>query len=450
MSDTTRSIFKSASRFFSGTMLSRISGMLRDMSMAFAFGTGESVAAFFVAFRFAHLFRRLLGEGSMQSAFVPKFEELRQKDPKHACQFFMNLYGLLTVVLLGIVILGIVILASTHYWADFSYGNREIVSLMIIMAPSLLFICLYGLNASLMQCEGHYFVPSVAPVAFNFSWVIGAILLWRFPQDQPMYWLAAFVIIGSLLQWLMTVPHSIKIIRNLHPKWETPAIFSQDLMQFGKPLFLGMVGVCATQINNALDAVIARYAQSDGPALLWYAIRLQQLPLALFGIALSGALLPPLSRAIKNNDLAKYKSFLTFAIQISVLIMIPISVGLYFFGDLLIDMIYRHGNFSAASTAATLPCLQAYCVGLTPMVLVLILAPAFYAKGLYSQTTTASVFAVGLNIALSCFFVFGLGWGAASIALATSLSAWANVAILGFSLRLVLNIKKPLTVGERL
>src|SRR5262249_29789285 len=152
MSDTTQSIFKSASRFFSGTMLSRISGMLRDMSMAFAFGTGESVAAFFVAFRFAHLLRRLLGEGAMQSAFVPKFEELRQKDPKHACQFFMNLYGLLTLVLLAVIVIGVGFLSGMHFLADFSEGNREIISLMMIMAPSLLFICLYGLNSSLMQC----------------------------------------------------------------------------------------------------------------------------------------------------------------------------------------------------------------------------------------------------------------------------------------------------------
>lgn len=430
MSDTTRSIFKSAGRFFSGTMLSRISGMLRDMTMAFAFGTEETVAAFFVAFRFAHLFRRLLGEGAMQSAFVPKFEELRQKDPKHASQFFIDLFGLLSLVLIAIVGLGLLVMWGMN-------DNQEIITLMMIMAPSLFFICLFGLNASLMQCEGHYFVPSVAPVAFNFAWVIGAIYLWKYPPNQPMHWLACVVIIGSLLQWLMTVPHSVKIVNNLHPKWEKPTLFSRDLMQFGKPLFLGIVGVCAAQINNALDAVIARYAQSDGPALLWYAIRLQQLPLALFGIALSGALMPPLARAIKNNDIIKYKSFLKFAIQLSLGIMIPISLGIYFFGEYLIDIVYRRGNFTAASTAATLPCLQAYCLGLTPMVLVLILAPAFYAKGLYRQTTVASVFSVALNIALSIFFVFGLGWGAASIALATSISAWANVAILGFALRSV-------------
>jgi putative peptidoglycan lipid II flippase len=353
----------------------------------------------------------------------------------------MDLFGLLSLVLLAIIGIAFAVFGGLYYWGELSPGNGEIIFLTMVMSPSLLFICLYGLNASLMQCEGHYFLPSVAPVAFNISWVIGAILLWILAPNQPMYWLACIVILGSILQWLMTVPHSMKIIQNLHPKWEKPAIFSRDLRKFGTPLFLGILGVCATQINNALDAVIARYAQSDGPALLWYAIRLQQLPLALFGVALSGALLPPLSRAIKNNDLLKYRSFLKFAIQLSLLIMIPTSLGIYFFGDYLIDIVYRRGSFTATSTAATFPCLQAYSLGLAPMVLVLILAPAFYAKGLYSHTTAASIFSVILNIALSLFFVFGLKWGAASIALATSISAWANVAILGFALKRVI-IKK--------
>lgn len=415
-------------------MLSRISGLLRDMSMAFAFGAGETVAAFFVAFRFAHLLRRLLGEGSMQSAFIPKFEELRQRHPTHACQFFLNLFGLLSLLLSGIIAAAFLIFGGILFWGDVTPGNREIIILMMIMFPSLLFICLYGLNSALLQCENSYFLPSVAPVAFNMTWVLGAVLLWIFPVALPMYWLAGFVILGCILQWLMTVPGSVKIIRTLHPKWETIEMFSKDIIQFGRPLLLGMIGVCATQINNALDAVFARYAQGDGPALLWFAVRLQQLPLALFGIALSGAILPPLSRAIKANDLDKYKKFLIYGIQLTLLIMIPMSIGLHFLGGNFIDIIYAHGNFTAESTLAATPCLQAYAFGLIPMALVLVLAPGFYAKGQFALTTCASVFSMVLNVVLNAIFVFWFEWGAVSIALATSISAWANALILGIAL----------------
>lgn len=435
--DTTHTIFHSAKRFFSGTMLSRISGMLRDVAMAFAFGTQDAVAAFMVAFRFSHLLRRLFGEGALQTAFIPQFENLRKDSPTRACQFFRDLWAVLSAGLTFIIIFVMAGLGLSLLWIDYSLGNREIISLTILMLPSLLFICLFGLNASLLQCERIYFIPGVAPVAFNLVWILCVFLLLKLPVPSAMPWLAGGVIIACIGQWLITLPQTLAILRkhDASSLWNGVKWNSQDLRLFAGPLFLGIFGVAASQINNAMDSVFARYADLQGPALLWYALRIQQLPLALFGIAIAGALLPPLSRALKNQDMATYRQFLEYAFVRSIALMLPITVALLLFGDSCINMIYGHGDFSNQSTLGTTKCLWGYSIGLIPMTLVLVLAPAFYARGDYRTPTIGATLSMVLNIILNTVFIAVYDWGAASVAVATSISAAANFAILAIALR---------------
>jgi putative peptidoglycan lipid II flippase len=437
MSDTTHSIFQSAKRFFTGTILSRVSGLLRDVAMAFAFGTHDSVAAFLVAFRFSHLLRRLLGEGALQTAFVPQFEKLRKESMERACNFFRDLSFALTALLVLIVVASMLVLGGLLAFANLNQGNQEIVWLTLLMMPSLLFICLFGINASLLQCEKNYFTSSFAPVAFNIVWIVGVFCLWQQNPSFAMPWLGGFIILACFFQWIFTIPATLKILKKCGPqRLERPIqLFSPDVKTLFKPLMLGMIGVGAAQINNALDAVFARYADSEGPAFLWYAIRLQQLPLALFGIALSGALLPPLSRAIKQQDNANYSRFLEFAISRSMLLMLPITFAFLVMGDSCINLIYGRGDFNDQSIIGTTQCLWGYGVGLVPMTLVLILAPAFYAREDYRTPTQASVIAMLLNIFLSGLMVTVLGLGSASVAFATSLSAWVNVALLALALK---------------
>lgn len=433
MHDSTRSIIRSASRFFSGTMLSRVSGMLRDISMAYVFGTGEAIAAFMVAFRLSHLLRRLLGEGALQTAFIPHFEALRQESPSRANQFFKDLIytlssGLVLIILATIVVLGLCLL-----YLDLSPGNQEIITLTILMMPSLLFICLFGLNASLLQCEKSYFTPGVAPVAFNIVWIIGVFSLWSLPPEVAVKWLSAWIILACLCQWLITVPRVKQISQLSQPN--PKKFFSEDVRRLGKPLLLGIVGVAAAQINNALDAIFARYADVEGPALLWYALRIQQLPLALFGIAISGALLPPLTRALKSNNISTYHHFLEFALRRSTALIFPISIALLVMSSSLINLIYGHGDFTSHSVVGTTWCLWGYGIGLLPMTFVLILAPAFYARGDYRTPTIASSVAMILNMVLNGIMIAFLGFGAAGIAFATSVSAFVNCAMLAHGLR---------------
>ncbi len=432
MNDSTSSIIRSAKRFFSGTMLSRIAGMSRDMAMAFAFGTQESVAAFLVAFRFSHLLRRLLGEGALQSALIPQFEKLRQQDPGRAADFFRHLTLSLSALLSLIVVLTLAVLWGILLWGGLEPGNAEIVQLTLLMMPSLIFICLFGINASLLQCQKSFFTPSVAPVAFNLLWIIGTFFLRHLSSETAMRWMTLFINLACIAQWAITLPQIKKGLKDLGGTTsKTWQFLSQDVLSLLGPLSLAVIGVSASQINNALDAVFARYADGEGPAYLWYSIRIQQLPLALFGIAISGAMLPPLSRAIKSENFAQFRGFLDFALRKSIALMIPISAAIFVLGDSSINLIYGHGDFDRQAIAGTSLCLWGYGLGLFPMAIVLILAPSFYAQNDYKTPTRASVVCIALNIALNFVMVAMLGLGAASVALATSVSAWVNMFMLG-------------------
>jgi putative peptidoglycan lipid II flippase len=437
MADSTKLIFSSAKRFFSGTLISRVSGLARDIAMAYAFGTGAAVAGFLVAFRFAHLLRRLFGEGAMQAAFVPLFEHIRHENPQKAAFFFRDLQRAIFLILVGVTIIGGGVLWALYASQFFSPVNNQIVLLTLLMLPSLIFICLFGLNASVLQCDKKFFLPAVAPVAFNIVWIACALLLIPLPEDKAMNWLAIGIIFASMAQWAVTAFQTKNIIttcggKGLH--WFETNPFGNDLARIWQPLVLGVLGVAASQINNFLDAIFARYASLEGPAYLWYAVRLQQLPLALFGIALSGALLPPLSRAYKAGDQKTYLEFLFYSLQKTTLLLLPLSFMLWMMASSGISVAYGRGDFDAMSIAGTAKCLWMYAVGLLPMGLVQVFAPAFYARQNYYIPMQASVASMATNVLLNTLFVMGLGWDAASIALATSISAWVNAIILGFCL----------------
>lgn len=446
MTDSIQTIRRSAQRFFSGTLLSRIAGMLRDMSMAYAFGTEASVAAFMIAFRFSHLLRRLFGEGGLQSAFIPEFESLRHENEERAYQFFKDLIVSLSFFLALLISMGCLVLGLIIHYVPLHSDNLEILWLTFLMLPSLLFICLYGLNAAFLQCQKIFFIPSVAPVAFNLLWIITVLLFKNLPTEQAMPYLSVGVIIACLSQWLITLPSTWALFKARSSSFFKIHLFSPDVLRLGKPLFLGLIGISASQVNNALDAIFARYAESEGPAFLWYAMRLQQLPVALFGVAIAGALLPPLSRAIKTNDQSAYNHFLEEAFRQTFTLILPMVGAMYLLGDSSITLLFGHGDFNTASIIGTTRCLWAYAFGLLPTTLVLILVPAFYAKSNYRLPAYASILSMLMNVGLNTLMIVGWGFGAMSVALATSFSAWVNLFYLGG----VLFMKKHLSFSKSL
>ncbi len=427
--DSTHSIMRSAMRFLSGTALSRVSGMIRDVILAFSFGTHEALAALFVAFRLSHVCRRLFGEGALQSAFIPLFEEVRKESNEKAFVFFRDMTALWTTFLTLFTLLSMASLAIARAYIPFSEGTDEIISLMIILMPSLLPICLFGLNSSLLQCEKRYFTVGIAPTFFNLVIAFVALALHSFDPREAMPYVAVSIVVGCLFQWLATFIPALRSTENVLGKvrlFKNVSFFSPDIKRLWGPLTLGLIGVGASQINNAVDALFARAADPEGPAQLWFGLRLQQLPLALFGIALSGALLPPLSRAIQSENKSRYVHFLEFAIRRVIALLLPCTAFLLIVGMSAINAIYGRGDFQAHSVMTTTGCLHGYALALIPMGLIIVLAPAFYAKRNYSVPTKGACISLITNALFNAFFVFVLGWKAVSVAVATSLSSWIN------------------------
>lgn len=434
--DTTHTIYRSARHFLAGTFLSRISGLFRDMAMAFCFGSSPEIAAFMVAYRLANLFRRLLGEGNMQAGFVPQFEAFRQVDERKAALFYRDVTFSLSLLLLLVIscletgLWGLGQVVQSPDW-------KLILELARWMAPGLFFICLYALNHSLLQCQKRYFLPAVAPVVFNLVWIWAVLCFWHFPLQQAIKGLAIAVTFAFMGQWMATVWAERSYLQKTLEKreWFRPQLFSSEWKGFLKPLGLGTLGIGAVQLNSALDAVFARFADAAGPAYLWYAIRIEQLPLALFGIALSGALLPPLSRAMQEGAVERYRELLQSALKSCAALIIPCLFGIFALGGVGVNLLYGHGDFTVSDVQQTTICLWAYGVGLFPSVLTLLLAAGFYAQKEYQRPALASLGTVALNIALNAFFVFGLHWGAVSVAIATSVGALVNAWVLAVALR---------------
>jgi len=437
ITDSISSIKQSTVRFLSGTVLSRISGLLRDMALAFCFGTHEALAALLVAFRLSHVCRRLFGEGAMQSAFIPVFEELRKNDEPRAFIFFRDLLCTMTIFLLGFIALSAMGLFATSAWFDLSPRNHQIVTLATILMPSLLFICLFGLNSSLLQCQKRYFTVGIAPAFFNIFVSVSCLFFIGIDPNACMPYVALSLVLGCAAQWFATFIPALQLIKKeLGIKiFQNIKLLSSDIRRMSIPLSLGFLGVGASALNNFIDTCFARWADPEGPAQLWYAMRLLQLPLALFGIVLSGALLPPLSRSIQAGRKDEYLNFLDFAMRRVIAFLLPCSLGLYVFGIPVINLIYGRGDFQLHSIITTCECLHGYAIGLLPMGLIIILAPAFNAYKDFKRPAIGACLSLVINFVLNCIFIFAFDMKTISITLATSIASWVNVLYLYWHLK---------------
>ncbi len=448
--DAPKTVVRSAVQFFFGTILSRGSGFLREAALGAWLGATPVLAAFFVAYRFSQLLRRLFGESSLLSSFSPHYEQLRLSSPEKADRFFRDLCASLSVLLGSLIIILEMILFAWWKWGGASEGSREILFLTMIMLPGVLFVCLYALFSALLQTDRKYFLPSVAPLFFN---LIFLLVLWRVKDWEPhaaTFALAIGVTFAFFMQWITLAFSTGSMLKSL--PWKETRLWTPELKNMVSAMSWTIIGIGAVQINSFVDTLFARSADPSGPAYLYFAIRLYQLPLALLGLALSSALLPPLARASQAGDKGRFLSLLQFSIYRGLIFMIPTTAALLIFGESIVNVVYGRGVFDFVATAHTTQCLWGYGWGLVPSVVVLLLAPAFYAQKDFKTPLKASLVSVALNVLLNLLFIYGLGWGVASVAYATSLAAFVNAGYLFYVLNrkegALLDQKTLLSVGK--
>lgn len=421
------------------TMVSRLLGFMRDILIAAALGTGVVADAFFVAFRFPNLFRRLFGEGAFNAAFVPLFARRLEADgEKSATAFASEALSGLTFIL--IVFSAIMILAMPWAMLILAPGfidNPEKYSLAVdltqIAFPYLLCMSIVALLSGALNSVHRYWAAAAAPILLNLV-LIGALLLaiaaGQANKPGAGYVLSIGVTIAGVAQlamlWL-AVRRAGLDIRFGWPCW-SPAM--KRLVQLGIP---GIISGGITQINVVVGTIIASL-QAGAVSYLYYADRLYQLPLGIVGIAIGVVLLPELARQLRAGHRTQAMHTQNRSLEFALVLTIPASIALAIAAEPIISVLFERAAFTAVDTANTAWALRAFAIGLPAFVLIKVFQPAFFAR---EDTKTPMQLAfvnliVNVILSLVLFYAFKqAGWMPhVGIALATTVAGWLNALLL--------------------
>jgi putative peptidoglycan lipid II flippase len=411
------------------TMTSRILGLVRDQVLAFYFGAGYAMDAFLVAFRIPNLVRDLFAEGAMSAAFVPTFTKRLASEGRESAWRLANSVINALILVTGVLVLLAIVFAEpllrpfAEGFTD-TPGKFELtVQLTRVMVP---FLTLVGLAAALMgmlNALGHFFVPALSPAMFNVGTIVCALLLVPFAPQlgiEPIFAIAAGTIVGGLGQLLLQMPPLAREGFRYRPLVD---IHDPGLRQILILMGPGTIGLAATQINLLVNTMLAT---SEDGAVSWlnYAFRLMYLPIGLFGVSIATAATPAMSRLAHAQDFARMRDTIAHALGLMLMLNVPATLGLMALAAPIIALIFEHGNFTSADTAATAAALRWYAIGLVGYSVVRIVSPTFYALGKSRIPVTVSVVSVLLNVGLNLILVRSMGYR--GLAFGTSLAALVN------------------------
>lgn len=402
------------------TLTSRVLGLVREIVVADQFGASAVYDAYLVAFFIPHFLRRLLAEGTLSNAFVPLYAERLQQGRAQADAFGSTV---LSVALLGFpIVIGIgewLAPALVAALADGFDASQQALTVHLarITFP---FIGLVGLGAVVMgvlNSHGKFGVPALAPALLNVGIILSVLLLRGMGAEA----LAIGVLLGGMAQLLVQLP---LLKGRFHFRWR-PDWRGPGLRQLGRMLAPAFIGLAVVQINVLVDNKLASHLPEGAISALQYAIRLFQLPLGVFAVAISTAILPQLS--IKSHKALQQP--LRQAVLLCALVLLPAGAGLWVLGRPVIELLFEHGAFTPEDTTRTLNALRFYTLGLLPYGLVSVLTRAFYATKDGNSLVWLSALAVGVNVALSLSLVGPMAVG--GLALATGIAGWVQLVAMG-------------------
>jgi putative peptidoglycan lipid II flippase len=410
------------------TLASRVLGFVRDMVVALAFGAGPTTDAFFVAFRIPNVLRRLLGEGALSASIVPIFTEYLVTRPRVEFErMFRAVLGVGLTVLCGVTVIGVV--AAPWLVRLFAPGFAAeplalTVALTRLMFPYLVLVGLGALVMGALNAEGRFFTAALAPAVLNVGMIVSVLLL--APQlPQPIFALAIGVLAGGVGQLLVQVPDLLRAGIPLRPSW-MPS--HAALRRIGGRLVPSVFGLAGVQVTVFVNTLLASLLPSGSISYLYYADRVMEFPLGVFGIALASASLPAMSRQVAVGDTVGLARTVNFALRLSCYVAIPASVGLIALQMPITRLLFQRGQFGPVETAATAWALGWYAVGLTGFSTTRIVAQAFYALGDSRTPVRLALMAVGVNVVVAVAVMWPMGHG--GLALASSVAGYVNLALL--------------------
>jgi putative peptidoglycan lipid II flippase len=418
-------------------MLSRITGLLREILFARAFGAGAYTDAFNVAFRIPNLLRRLFAEGAFSQAFVPLLAEYKNQHGEQATKSLVDhvatvlVWATLLTALVGIVAAPafVFLLASGLDKTGFDAA----VWMTRLMFPYITCMSFVALASGVLNTWRQFKIPAFTPVLLNICFILAAVFLAPY-LEHPVYAQAIAVVVGGVLQIAIQVPSLVKIgmlpSLSLNPRvgLADPGV-RRVLKNMGPAVF----AVSVAQVSLMINTTYASWLETGSISWLTYADRLMEFPNALLGVALGTILLPSLSKASQEQDHGEYSSLLDWGLRLTFLLALPAAVGIAVLSLPLIATLFHHGQFTEYAARMSSHPLIAYAVGLVGIILVKSLTPAFYAR----QDVRTPV-RIGLAVLVATQLmnlVFVPAFKVAGLALSISVAACINAGLLFYFLR---------------
>lgn len=428
------------------TFLSRITGLVRDVLTATYLGAGAAADAFFIAFQLPNLFRSLFAEGAFSAGFVPIFTQvLAREGQSKAKQFANDAFSVLAAVLLVfsivmIVAMPFVLFVMAPGFKDIPGQMERTTELARIAFPYLFFVSLTSLQSGVLNAFDRFAVAAAAPVLLNIT-LIAALLTGVGAGGDPAIFLAWGVFAAGIVQfvWLAQACKRLGMSFKINMPRLTPEV-RMLLARMGPVVF----GAGIYQINLMVNKIIATLISAGAVSWLYYADRVNLLPVGVIGVAVGVALLPLLTRNIQNGDHAAALSNQNRAIELCLLLTLPAAAGIAMLAGPITSVLFERGAFTPEDREAVAAALVAFSFGLPAYVLNKALTPGFFSRGDTKTPVKAALAAFVVNVVLNIALMNVLGH--IGIALATSVSAWLNILILA----VVLHRRQHLMMDRRL
>ncbi len=425
------SLIKSVTTFGGFTLLSRITGFLRDVTIANFLGAGMVSDAFFVAMRMPNLFRNLFAEGAFTSAFVPMLSHKLVSDSKESAFKFaakaicvLSVFVVLLVIITEIFMPYVVYLMAPGFIND-TQKTALAVNLTRITFPFLLFISIVSFQSGILNSLGKFAAPASAPIILNITMILSVLIFVPFGAN-PAYSLSIAITVSGIIQFVylyiflrrqnVRLPLQINTFKALKDK-EIKTLF--------KRMGPGIFGAGIYQVNMVVDLILVSLLGTGAISWIYYANRLNQLPIGVVGAAIGVVLLPVLSQSLKSGHEQEAKRNQDKAIRFGLFLAIPSSVFLMSLATPIINILFERGKFTSYETLQTAPALIAYSFGLPLFVMGKAFAPNFFARG---DTKTPVKYSTVVLIANMLFSIVLMHFfGHVGIATASSISALISV-----------------------
>ena len=412
------------------TLLSRILGLVRDMVLAYFFGSKMAADAFFVAFRIPNLLRRFFAEGSLTIAFIPVFTEtLTRKSKEDAFELARAVLTLLSLVLVVLTVLGVVLSPWIVRIQAYGFGDSgpkyELTVLLTrITFPYIFLVSLVAFFMGVLNSLRHFAAPAAAPILLNVGIIAGALCIAPY-LSEPIVGVAVGVLIGGVLQVLLQIPWIMKKGLSLRPLWmpQHPAV-----KKIGLLMVPAIFGSAVYQLNQFIGTLLASFLPQGSISWLYYADRIVEFPLGVFAIAISTAALPSLAKQVAGKDLSDFRETLGHALRLVFFITTPAAVGMIILRVPIIEVFFQRGAFDRMTTLMTAEALLFYSLGLWAFSASRVMLSAFYAFQDTRTPVQVATITMIANALLSLALMGPLRHG--GLALSLSLSSTVQLLLL--------------------